>query len=213
MSKNKLIAVAIVCIAILVASIAIYFQLSQQSKNSWLALGDFVVYQQNFVWTGGYVTTYMFWNVTGLNGNTADIQLVSHGVNTSNGTVSIPSTEIELEVDTKTRQILGSSIIQSEMSVGSKFPFWIPQSVKVGDPIQTSYGDSTISPSQTLQIMGQGRDCWVVAYAYSPGNNMNRYYDTATGICLLIQSHILSNGVSVAINETAVQTDIKSISS
>ena len=213
MSRNKLIVLAIVCIVVLVASFAIYSQLPQQPKNSWLASGDFVVYQQNFAWTNGNATTYMFWNVTGLDGTTADIQLVSHGINTSNGTVSIPSTEINLKVDIKTRQVLDSSIQQSEMPLGSEFPFWIPASVKVGDPIRTSYGYSTISPSQTLQIMSQNRDCWVVAYAFSSGNNMNRYYDTLTGICLLIQSHILSNDVSVAVNETAVQSNIKALSS
>ena len=211
MGKKKLFLSAIVCIVILVASITVYFQFLQQSKKSLLALHDFVLYKQNFQWTGGNATEYMFWNVTGLNGDIADIQLFSHGVHVSNGLVNISSAEVDLKVNTNTRQVVNSSNQSDEMAVGSEFPFWIPQSVKVGDPIQTSYGDSTISPSQTLQIMGKSHDCWLVAYAYSSGNNMNRYYDTTTGICLLIQTHILSNGISIMVNETAVQTNLKSI--
>lgn len=211
MGKKRLLLSATICIVIVVASLAIYFQFSQQSKSSWLALHDFVVYQQNFQWTNGNATECMVWNVTALNGDTADIQLSSHGVQITNGLVNIPSAELNLKVNVKTREIIETSDQSGEMPVGSLFPFWIPQSVKVGDAIQTSYGDSTISPIQTLQIMGQSHDCWLVAYAYNAGNNMNRYYDTATGICLLIQSHIFRDDVSVSVNETAIQTNIKSI--
>jgi hypothetical protein len=188
-----------------------YFQFTRSQESSWLAVNNFVVYQQNFAWASGNATEYMFWNVTSLSGNAADIQLSSHGVQITNGFVNIPSAEVNLKVNVKTREVIETSDQSGEMPVGSLFPFWIPQSVKEGDSIQTSYGTSTISPSQTLQIMGQSHDCWLVAYYYSSGNDMNRYYGTNSGICLLIQTHMLSNGVSVSVNETAIQTNIKSL--
>ena len=209
MTKKKLILLAIVCIAILIISLVVYFQLTKSQENSWLAVNDFVVYQQNFAWGSGNATEYMFWNVTALNGNTADIQLSSHGLHVTNGTVNIPSAEVNLKVNIDTRQVVETSDQTGEMPVGAIFPLWIPQSAKEGDSIQTSYGDSTISPSQTMQVMGQSHDCWLVAYHYSAGNDMNRYYDTITGICLVIQTHILSNGVSVSVNETVTQANIK----
>jgi hypothetical protein len=207
MDKKKLVLLAIICVAILVASLAVYFQLTLKQNNSWLALNDFVVYRQDVTWAGSNTTTYMFWNITSLNGDMANIRLVS-GINISNGSVDISTTEEDSQVNISTRQVINCSL---QSDIGSKFPLWIPQSVKVGDAIQTSYGDSTISPSQNLKIMDQNRSCWVVAYAYGAGTNMDRYYDTATGICLQIRTHIFSNGISIAINETAVQTNIKSL--
>jgi len=207
MDKKKLVLLAIICVAILVASLAVYFQFTLKQNNSWLALNDFVVYRQDVTWAGSNATTYMFWNITSLNGDMANIRLVS-GINISNGSIDISATEEDSQVNISTRQVINCSL---QSDIGSKFPLWIPQSVKVGDAIQTSYGDSTISPSQTLRIMGQNRSCWVVAYAYGAGTNMDRYYDAATGICLQIRTHIFSNGISIAINETAVQTNIKSL--
>jgi len=215
MSNRRLFLSAIVCIVILAFSFGVYLGLMQQPKKSWLAVNDFVVYKQDFAWAEGSVdqsaVRYMFWNITDINGDIADVQLLSHGVQISNSRLTVTETEIYLKVNVNTRQVVESQSQSNEMPVGSEFPFWIPKSVKAGDPIQTSYGGSTISPSQTLQIMGQSRDCWLVAYTFNSGNNMNRYYDAATGICLLIQSHIYSNGVSVAVNETAVETNIKSV--
>lgn len=208
MSKNKLIVLAFVCIIIIAASFITYFLLYQQPKNR-LASGDFVVYQQNFQWAGGNATGYMFWNITSLNGDIANVQTLGRGIaDISNGSVDISTTEEDSQVNISTRQVINSSL---QSDIGSKFPLWIPQSVKVGDAIQTGYGNSFISPSQIVQVMGRNRSCWVVAYAYGAGTNMDRYYDTATGICLQIRTHIFSNGISVAMNETAVQTNIKSL--
>lgn len=209
MSRKKLFeVVAVVGIGILAASLAFHFIRFRETQSSWLARNDFIVYKQDFAWAGGNATEYMFWNVTALNGDLADLNLVSHGVNISNGTVSFPETDINVTVTITSREVVGLSNLTSEMPVGSKWPFWIPASVKVGDPVQTAYGDSFISPSQPVDIMGRNRDCWVVSYNYAHGSSMNRFYDTASGICLKIQSYVVSDGISVAVNETAVQTNI-----
>jgi hypothetical protein len=212
MAKQKAIVFGIVCITVLVvASTVIYLQLFNQTKTSWLAVNDFVVYQQNYSWAGGNATEYMYWNITGINGEIAEIQLVSHGIQISNGVVSTPRGEVNLEVNVTTREIINTTSQTAGMPVGSEFPFWIPESVKTGDPIQTCYGDSFIGPSQNVQIMGQSRACCVVAYDFGSGNSMKRYYEATTGICLLIQVQLLTNGMSVSVNETAVQTNIKAI--
>ncbi|HTY75376.1 MAG TPA: hypothetical protein VMD05_07415 [Candidatus Nanoarchaeia archaeon] len=208
MVKKRVYLSAVACIVILIASIAGYSQFIQQPKKSWLHLDDFVVYQQDFAWAGGNSTGYMFWNITSLNGDMANIRLLGLGIEISNGSVDIAKTEVNYQVNITTRQII--NCLAQSAEIGKKFPLWIPQSVQVGDAVQTSYGESFISPSQTLGIMGQNRSCWLVAYAYRNGN-MDRYYDTSTGICLLIRTHIFSDGILVAINETAVQTNIKSI--
>jgi hypothetical protein len=140
MGKKRLFILAIICTAILVASLAVYFQLAKNQENSWLAVNDFVVYQQDFAWATGNTKEYMFWNITALSGNTANIQLSSHGVQVTNGTVDISSTVVNLKIDIATRKVVETSDQTGEMPVGSIFPLWISQSVKEGDSIQTSYG-------------------------------------------------------------------------
>lgn len=87
----------------------------------------------------------MFWNVTGVSGNLADIHFVSNDVDTSNGTISFPQTDINLTLDLTSQGVVSLSNTSSDMQVGSKWPFWIPTNVKVGDPVETIYGDSSIS--------------------------------------------------------------------
>ena len=107
------------------------------------------------------------------------------------------------------REVISLSNQNSEMQVGSKWPFWIPVSLKDGDPVETMYGNGYISPGQTVDIMGVNRNCWLLSYAFSAGNNMDRFYDKATGICLDIQTHLFSDGISVNVTETAIQTNLK----
>jgi hypothetical protein len=210
-SKRKLILLAVVCAVILIASIFVYLQLFQPPKSSWMASGDFVVYQQDFQWAGGNATEYMFWNITALNGDTADIHLVSHGVNVTNGQVYFPTGDVTLTINVVSREVLTSNelvnslpVLTNEMPVGSKWPFWIPTNVRVGDSVETSYGNGFINPSQPINALYESRSCWLVSYGF-----MDRFYDTHTGICLSIQSHVVRNGVTVSVNETAVQTNIE----
>ena len=87
MNRKKIYAViGIVCIVVLASSLGVYFA-GQRTKNSWLSTNDYMVYKQDFSWAGGNATEYMFWNVTSLNGALANIHLVSHGVDVSNGSV------------------------------------------------------------------------------------------------------------------------------
>ncbi len=212
MNRKKTFAVIdIVCIGGLIASFAFYFA-SQQTMSSWLAKNDFMVYEQDFSWAGGNSTQYMFWNVTGLNGELADIHLVSHGINVTDGKVSFPRGDVTLTINVTSREVMSSNelidslpVSTNEMPLGSKWPFWIPTTVKVGDPIETSYGNGFINPSQAINALNETHNCWLVLYVYSRGNNMDRFYDTSTGICLSIQSHVVSNGITVTVNETATK--------
>jgi hypothetical protein len=202
--------IGLVCIGILAVSLIFYFAQPQVARPSWLALKDSVVYKQDFTWKEHNATEYMFWNVTSLHGDMADLQLVSHGTNVSDDVVSFPRTEITVTVNAASREVVALSdpSYYSGMPIGSKWPFWIPNSVKMGDTVETMYGDSTIGSSQSIDVMGKSRDCWVVAYDFSSETNMTRFYDTTSGICPKIQVNLVRNGVLITAIETAVQTNI-----
>lgn len=213
MNRKKLFGIlGVACIGILAVFLAVYLLHPPATKPSWLALNDFTIYEQRFTWAGHNATEYMFWNVTAIRGGLAEVHLVSHGVNVSDGLVSFPRGEINVTVDMTSLEVvaLSDTSYSNEMPIGSKWPFWIPNSVKAGDAVETLYGDSVISPSQSIDVMGKSRDCWRVSYAWQYAN-MDRFYDRASGICLKIQTSLLRNGISVTIVETAVQTNINSL--
>jgi hypothetical protein len=212
MARKRIIEVAAaVFIVVLVVSFAFYLMEQKVAESSWLVPNNFVVFEQNFTWDQHNATEYMYWNVTNVSGGVANIHLVSHGVNvSSDGAVSFPRTDIEVTINITNREVITLSDLSyySEMSQGSKWPFWIPNSMKVGDAVETMYGNSYISSNQTVEAMGKSRDCWLVAYTFGGGNSMNRFYDTISGLCLKIQTRMEQNNVTLNIIETAVQSNI-----
>ena len=211
MGKRKLLlTVCAICLVVLALSLSFYFLQRPSKLPSWPAIGDYMTYAQNYSWNGGNATQYMTWNVTGLNGDLASVHLISHGVAvSSDGEVTFPESEVEVAINTTDRTVLSLSDQSNsgEMPVGSKWNFWIPTSTKLGDAIETAYGTSSVSPAQTINVMGKNESCWVVSYVYSSGNDMTRLYDIAIGICLQIQTHLVRGNVTLSIVETAVQTN------
>jgi|GEM_PF-2165637 len=170
-------------------------------------IGQYMTYEQFFEWTGHNETTLMTWNITGLQNGLANLQLSSYNVdvNASDNSAIITVADDNWTVNLPNREIVNST--NNPQIIGNACPFWIEKNVTVGSLINTLYGQTTITGSQALNVLGQQRDCWIVQYEW-PTSSMTRWYDKATGIVLLIQVVRQEQNTSILSNETATETNI-----
>ncbi len=204
--RRRILAVALVLVAVSVLAVSIFWYSSLWSprKPAWLELDSFMVYEQSIAWADHQQVENMSWKITKLEGNTANVNLVSHGVDTSSGNVVITAGEANWTINAISREILNSSDHHYD---GEKCPFWIEKDVGVGSRVDTLYGMNTISSSESISVLGMQRDCWVVAYNWST-SAMKRWYDKSSGIVLKIQVVLYRQDITVEIVETAIQTNI-----
>jgi hypothetical protein len=91
--------------------------------------------------------------------------------------------------------------------VGYKCPFWIESTVGIGSTVDSLYGETTIVRNETINVLGQQRDCWVTEQNW-PTSGMTRWYDKSTGIVLMIHVVLQQSGVTIDVTETGMQTNI-----
>jgi hypothetical protein len=207
MDKKKLLIIAGLLVFLFCLSFGVYYYLRLQDmvRPSWLALGAYVKYAQVFQWDESNATEYMTWNLTAVGDASVDLRLLSHGVNLTSGNVAIVSGEANWTIDAYTREITGSS---DANYVGEKCPFWIRENANAGSTVDTLYGVATIGASESVDVLGRQRDCWVLEYNW-PTSSMKRWYDKPTGICLKIQVTIHRQDTTISTTETAVLTNIE----
>jgi len=163
-----------------------------------------MVYEQAFAWADHQQAENMTWVITKLEDDTANVHLISHGVDTSSGNVVITTGETNWTINAISREILNSSDHNYD---GKKNPFWIEKDVGVGSSVDILYGINTISGNESISVLGMQRDCWVVEYNWST-STMKRWYDKSSGIVLKIQVVLYRQDITVEITETAIQTNI-----
>ena len=194
----------LVAVLVLAASIFWYSDLWSPRKPAWLQLDSFMVYEQAIAWSDHQQVENMSWKITKLEDNTANLNLVSHGVDTSSGNVVITTGEANWSINAISREILNSS---DHTYDGEKNPFWIEKDVGVGSRVDILYGMNTISSSESISVLGSQRDCWIVEYNWST-SSMKRWYDRSSGIVFKIQVVLYRQDITVEIVETAIQTNI-----
>jgi len=204
--RQQVLAVTLVLVAVSVLTVAIYWYSNLRSfkKPAWLELGSFMVYEQAFAWADHQQAENMTWVITKLEDDTANVHLISHGVDTSSGNVVITTGETNWTINAISREILNSSDHNYD---GKKNPFWIEKDVGVGSSVDILYGINTISGNESISVLGMQRDCWVVEYNWST-STMKRWYDKSSGIVLKIQVVLYRQDITVEITETAIQTNI-----
>ena len=206
MNRRRLLLICLLLISVLCVTIAVYYiaQSPEKAKPYWLASGSYMTYEQVFMWNNQNETEYMTWNVTELRDDTADLYLVSHGVNVTDGNVAIIEGEAHWTIDAVTREVSSSS---DSSYVGQKCPFWIPTDLRTGSSVDILYGANTIRRSESINVLGQQRDCWILEYDWSTAS-MKRWYDKSSGICLRILVVLYRQDITVKTTETAVSTNI-----
>ncbi|MGB9135154.1 MAG: hypothetical protein WCC63_06195 [Candidatus Bathyarchaeia archaeon] len=199
-------AVTLLLIAVSALTVAIYWygNLRALKKPAWLELDSFMVYEQAIAWADHQQVENMTWGITKLEDDTANVNLISHGVDTSSGNVVITTGEADWTINAISREILNSSDHDYD---GEKNPFWIEKDVGVGSSVDILYGMNTISSGESISVLGMQRDCWVVEYNWST-SSMIRWYDKSSGIALKIQVVLYRQDITVEITETAIQTNI-----
>ena len=180
------------------------YSYTEAAKSSWLKLDACMTYEQFFVWSEHNETEYMTWNITKLEDNFADLNLISHGVNVTEENVTLTTGEVNWTISTVTRAIVNAS---DKEYIGEKWPFWIETNVTTGSTIDIFYGINSISRSEQINILGQQRDCWVVEYNWLT-SSMERWYDKSSGICLKIHVVLDHPSAKIEITETAGSTNI-----
>ncbi len=187
-------------------SLGVYLHMwfQEVAKPSWLKFGSYMTYEQFFVWTGRNETEYMTWNITKLRDDFADLHLISHGVNETEGDVVITLGEADWTINLVTSEIVNSS---DPNYIGEKCPFWIETDVTIGSTVDILYGTNIIGKNETVYVLGKQRDCWVVEYNWTTAG-MKRWYDKHSGICLKIYVVLYRQDITIEITETAVLTNV-----
>ncbi len=192
-------------IAILALVVLHVFLPGAYASPSWIVSGAYVKYDQAFSWSGGSQTELMTWNITGLSGGTADLQVSSYTYNVTNGRVNFFPVGDVWNVDTDTRMITESSTGVT----GLKNPFWIESSASMGSTVDAYFGTTaTIQQSETIGVLGRNIDCWKVDVDVGPSSMMQRWYDPATGIALRIDTSTSQRGILMNVRESAVASNI-----
>lgn len=206
MFRRQVLTVTLILITVSVLTVAIYWYSNLRSlkKPSWLELDSFMVYEQVITWADHQQVENMTWRITKLEDDTANVHLISHGVDTSSGNVVITTGEANWTINAISREILNSSDHNYD---GKKNPFWIEKNVGVGSSVDILYGTNTISSNESISVLGMQRDCWVVEYNW-PTSAMKRWFDKSSGIVLKIQVVLYRQDITVEITETAIQTNI-----
>ena len=204
--KRQVLAVTLMLVAVSALTVAIYLYSNSRSlkKPTWLELDSSMVYEQAIAWAGHQQVENMTWVITKLEDDTANVHLISHGVDTSSGNVVITTGEANWTINAISREILNSSDHNYD---GKKNPFWIEKDVGVGSSVDILYGMNTISGNESISVLGMQRDCWIVEYNWST-SAMKRWYDKSSGIVLKIQVVLYRQDITVEITETAIQTNI-----
>jgi hypothetical protein len=96
MSRRLLWSSVVVLIVGISLPVGVYLYLRAQltTKPSWLKQSALVTYEQFFSWAGHSQTENMTWNITGLRDDSADVHLISHGANITEGNVEITLGEV-----------------------------------------------------------------------------------------------------------------------
>ena len=105
-------------------TVAIYWYSNLRSleKPGWLELDAFMVYEQVITWADHQQVKNMTWRITQLEDDTAKVNVVSHGVNTSGGNVVITTGEANWTIHAISREILNPSDHNYDVQ---KIPFWL----------------------------------------------------------------------------------------
>lgn len=206
MQRRRLLLIALLMVSVVSVTFVVYWyvQLQTVAKPSWLKLDSYMIYEQFFVWNEQNETEYMTWNATGMSGDFVDLHLVSHGVDVTGENVVITLGEADWTINAFTREIVSSS---DASYVGKKWPFWIQTNVRVGSTVDIFYGVNKISKSESIDVLGQQRDCWVLEYNWATAD-MKRWYDKSSGLCLKIYVVLYRGDITITITETAVRTNI-----
>ncbi len=199
-----LIAVLLTLGVSLVLGVYLYMQFQEVSKPSWLKSGTYMTYEQFFIWNGHSETDYMIWNIAKLRDDFADLSLSSHGVNVTEGNVALTAGEANFTIDVVNREIVNCS---DTNYVGEKWPFWIETNVTLGSTIDIFYGKNVIGKSESIYVLGQQRDCWVIEYTWTTAS-MKRWYHKSSGMLLKTHVVLYRQGITIVITETAVLTNV-----
>jgi hypothetical protein len=220
MGKQKTVIFCIICIIIIVASLAFYFEPGSKQppppSQPSLAENDYVVYKQVYSWIGlngsESITRYVYWNMTAKQENIADLQVRYSWYNGPMINLTFPETISNITVDMNTREVINQS---NKLPFGSIFPYWISPSVKQGDHINTSNGQSPIYQAEkTVKVLNSQVDCWLLSFAVQGTDGYaiyDRLYDKATGICVETRVDIVLNGTPIQLDETIEMTNISSL--
>jgi hypothetical protein len=222
MGKKKTVTFSIICIIIVVASLAFYFkpdtkQPPPPSQPS-VAENDYVVYKQVYSWLGlngsESITRYVYWNITSKHEDTADLQVRYSWCKGPMNNLTFPETISNLTVDMNTREISANQ--SNSLPFGSIFPYWISPSVSKGDHINTSNGQAPIYQAQeTVKVFNSRFDCWLISFGIQENDGYaiyDRLYDKETGICVENKVNINVNGTPITFIETVEKTNIASLS-
>jgi hypothetical protein len=203
---SVLAAIAIVIIVSLIVVTYLFIRSEEPSTPSWLKLGTYMRYQQYFTWSGHNQTELMTWNITRLQDNFADLQLISYSVqvNASDNSVTMNVGEANWTLNAFDREIVNST---DSSYVGKRCPFWIEPTAGIGSTVVTLYGETTIVRNETINVLGQQRDFWVTQQSW-PTSSMTRWYDKSTGIVLMIHVVLHQSGATIDVMETGMQTNI-----
>ncbi len=184
---SKIISVILMCLLFLSFHVT-------SADSTWENVGSYVVFEQIFSWGGHKASRFMIWIITDLSDRMADLYMISHSFNITNGEVNIFLVESKWRINTETREITDVSL--GTNVTGYKNPFWIDTTVGKGSQIDAYFGNyATIQQNETIEILGQRKNCWTVSLDW-PTSNMKRWYDQVTGIVLKInvtETAVLSN--------------------
>lgn len=206
MSLRTALLITLMLTSIIVLTAMVYFlaQPSRLDRPSWFELGSQVTFEQVFTWDEHYETKYMTWELTSLDNNSVNLHLVSNGLSVSQGNVTIVQGQAEWTVDAYTREITSSTDRNYE---SKKCPFWIETDVRLDSSVETYYGVAHINDNESIDVLGQRRDCWILHYNW-PTSSMTRWYDKDTGLCLKIRVTMHQENLTITITETATQTNV-----
>jgi len=197
-------AMSLIIIVSLAMGTYVLILLKAAPRPSWMKVGAYMTYEQFFTWAGQNETELMTWSLTRLQDDLVDLRLVSHGVDVNEGNVAIVAGEENWTINADSREITNS---MDSYYIGYKCPFWIEKDAKIGSGVDVLYGKTTISKSETIDALGQRRDCWVVEYDWTT-SGMKRWYDKSTGIVLKIDVIQFKQNIRIETTETAVQTNV-----
>ncbi|UCH32044.1 MAG: right-handed parallel beta-helix repeat-containing protein [Candidatus Bathyarchaeota archaeon] len=176
----------------------------QDSIPSWLEPSAYMTYEQLFEWADKNQTDYMMWNITDVQNPLVDLYLISHGVNITDGNITLTTGEADLTMNATSRTVINCS---DPNYIGEQWPFWIETNVTLGSPIDIWYGSNVISRDEMITILGHKLDCWVVEYNWTTAS-MQRWYDKTTGIVLRIRVTLYHQNITTITTETAVSTNL-----
>ncbi len=191
----------------------IHPQVTQLETPEFLTIGSYAQYRQAF--TTGEVHE-LFWMITSMEHDIIEIETRSRGLeynSSSNSLMIVPGGGL-LVVNKTTLQIIkayhpnGTEIDEMPLE---QIAFWIPTTTNESTSINSMY-ESMAYPTAVgplhFECLPTSRMCWKTENRFSPGNQMNRYYDQETGIVVMIESNRTVLSSTISILETLNDTNI-----